>query len=53
MSEIKLYQLLYEMSSALAHLHQQGIAHLDVKPQNILCTEMHPTRKNKFQQMYR
>lgn len=52
MSEMKCYQLLYEMSSALAHLHSKGIVHLDVKPQNILCARMGETRKNRFRSMY-
>lgn len=34
-----------DMSSALAFMHQKGIVHLDVKPDNIFCTNRGPSQK--------
>eukprot|EP00177_Eucheuma_denticulatum_P007922 GFKZ01014427.1.p1 GENE.GFKZ01014427.1~~GFKZ01014427.1.p1 ORF type:complete len:640 (+),score=81.16 GFKZ01014427.1:334-2253(+) len=34
-----------DMSSALAFMHQKGIVHLDVKPDNIFCTNRGPSPK--------
>ena len=38
-NEIQASKLLQEVTNGLAYLHQQGIVHFDIKPENIMLTE--------------